>query len=304
MIRSIAVLLFALPVAVAAFLDALMPEASRERVQRTPALSPLEVNASDELEAFFAGLGYGWPPAEDGSVPPIAVTALPADFDRLPVRQRKALFFRTLAPLVAAENRRIREQRALLLQAFSGSAALEGEERTRIERIASHYNVAGDVNDPGVRRKLLRRVDVIPAALVLAQAANESGWGTSRFAKEANNLFGMWTWDRSRGIEPRERAANASHYVRVFDNLQEAVANYLHTINVGAAYGELRSLRAKAREQGEPLSPWILAGGLSSYSARGEAYVREIRSIIRANALDQLPTLVLQATDPDEAVAP
>lgn len=295
MIRLIAALVFVLPVATAAMLGAVMPHARHDNNPTVLALSPLEVAASEELETVFRSIGYGWPPEEDGSVPPVAVTALPADFDALPVKRRKALFFRTLAPLVAAENRRIREQRRVLLEAFADGTALEGERRARVERIATRYNIAGDVNDSSTRTRLLHRVDVVPAALVLAQAANESGWGTSRFAKEANNLFGMWTWDRSRGIEPRERAANASHYVRVFENLQEAVANYLHTINVGAAYGELRSLRAQAREQGEALSASTLARGLSRYSARGEAYVREIRSIIRVNGLDQLPTLVLQA---------
>jgi cytochrome c oxidase subunit 2 len=126
-------------------------------------------------------------------------------------------------------------------------------------------------------------VDAVPAALVLAQAANESGWGTSRFAQEANNLFGMWTWDKDAGLLPERRAANARHFVRVFNNLRGAVDNYLHTINTGPAYRELRMLREQQRLRGEPLSAWKLAAGLSRYSERGEEYVAEIRSIIRFN---------------------
>lgn len=303
MTRFIALALFLLPTAAAVVLRTVAPQ---NAPAATPpprlTLEPVEISASEELEALFNAIGFAWPPDDGGYVPPVAVTTLPNDFDALSVTQRKALFFRTLAPLVAAENRRIREQRELLLDAFENGTLADGELMTRIQRIAARYNVPGNVNDPATRRRLLQRVDVVPAALVLAQAANESGWGTSRFAQEANNLFGMWTWDRSRGIEPRERAANASHYVRVFENLQEAVANYLHTINVGNAYSQLRQLRAQARQKGEALSPSALAAGLSRYSARGEAYVTEIRSIIRVNELDQLPPLVLQSEQ--DALAP
>src|SRR5690606_22874822 len=104
-------------------------------------------------------------------------------------------------------------------------------------------------------------------------------------------LFGMWTWDSNAGIAPMKRAAHAKHFVRVFDDLRAAVANYLHTINVGPAYRDLRDLRAAQRDNGETLDALGLAAGLRRYSARGEDYVREIRSIIEYNDLDDLPPL-------------
>src|SRR5690606_13043522 len=120
-----------------------------------------------------------------------------------------------------------------------------------------------------------------------------SGWGRSRFAREANNLFGMWTWDERQGIRPKERAKNARYFVRVFDSLRASVGNYLHTINIGPAYEELRELRAGQRARGEPLDALALAAGLGNYSARGEKYVEEIRAIIKYNGLHELPPLRL-----------
>src|SRR5690606_30742996 len=149
------------------------------------------VNAVEaaELEAIFNELGYRWPldPTGTGAVPAIAVRAMPTDLDTLPVAERKRLFFRILAPLVAVENRRLREQRRFLEETFAATPRLpeSGALASRGRAIASRFNVAGDINEPANRELLLRRVDAVPAALVLAQAANESGWGTSRFAREA-----------------------------------------------------------------------------------------------------------------------
>ena len=272
------------------------------RVTETLQLRNVAAAEAVELQAIFDELGYEWPPRSPaGGVPPVAVRAMPTDIDQLDVSERKRLFFRILAPLVAAENRQLFAQRRFLQQTFETYAELpeKGPVANRVRRIASRFNVAGDLDRADVRKLLLRRVDIVPAALVLAQAANESGWGTSRFAREANNLFGMWTWDRSAGLAPRERSKEARHFVRVFDNLQEAVRNYLHTINVGPAYGELRELRELQRMRGERPDAISLAAGLVRYSARGEEYVAEIRDIITYNRLQELPPLELHEPDGD-----
>lgn len=287
---------FLLPLLVATGLQALVPHLAAEANARAGLLT-VAASASGELELIFAELNYQWPPEDASALPALAVQTLPQDFDTLNVQQRKQLFFRILAPLLAAENNELREQREFLLQAFKQFERLpeNGALFRRVRAIAQRFDLSGDPNDAAVRAELLRRVDIVPAALVLAQAANESGWGTSRFAREVNNLFGMWTWEKDEGIEPARRASNARHFVRSFGNLREAVGNYLHTINVGQAYRELRSIRAAQRARGELPSALELAAGLERYSARGEAYVSEIRRIIQFNQLDELPPLHLEA---------
>ena len=145
------------------------------------------------------------------------------------------------------------------------------------------------VEDPIEVIKLLRRrVNVIPASLVLAQAANESGWGTSRFARQGNNLFGLWCYTENCGIEPARRQAGAKHQVAAFDNVEAGIKYYFYTINSHPAYRDLRIRRENLIASGQAVTGIELASGLMSYSERGQAYVDEIRAMIRVNQLQQL----------------
>lgn len=290
---------FLVPLAIAALTLRAIPEVAAK--SRAPEITVIAASQAAELERIFDALDYRWPPATPGSehhavLPAIAVRKMPADIDALSVDARKAMFFRVLAPLIAAENRKLREQREFLLHVFEEYSRIpdSGAIASRVRNIARHFEVAGDLDLAATRQQLLRRVDIVPSALALAQAANESGWGRSRFALEANNLYGMWTWDKSQGIRPRERAEDARYFVRVFDNLRGSVGNYLHTINIGPAYREFRELRAAQRASGEALDAMKLAAGLTRYSARGEEYVDEIRAIIEYNGLHELPPLKLE----------
>ncbi|HEX6929066.1 MAG TPA: glucosaminidase domain-containing protein [Gammaproteobacteria bacterium] len=292
---------FLVPVTVAFFSVRIMPKAQATGVVR--GITVISASQVSELEVIFDALGYHWPPASDGEehamLPAIAVQEMPEDIDSLPVDARKAMFFRVLAPLIAAENRLLREQREFLQKTFARYPRLpeSGAVTARVRAIASRFNVSGDLDAPETRAQLLGRVDIVPAPLALAQAANESGWGRSRFAREANNLFGMWTWDEDRGIRPKARAKNARYFVRVYDSLRASVRSYLHTINIGPAYRELRALRAAQRARGESPDAMALAAGLTRYSARGEAYVDEIREIIEYNGLHELPPLRIDRRD-------
>jgi Bax protein len=145
-----------------------------------------------------------------------------------------------------------------------------------------------------VQQRLLRRVDEVPVALALAQAAIESGWGTSRFVHQANNLFGHWTYRHDRGLVPREREAGKTHRVRIFTTLRSSVQAYLHNLNTGRAYRHLRLLRAILRENDQPLDGEHLAAGLLHYSERGQAYVDEVRTLIRSNHLTHFETVRLR----------
>ena len=207
----------------------------------------------------------------------------------LEVERKKALFLRALLPLVLAENARMREERRWLEAVMANGGADAPAHRERLMQLAGNYGLGAGTDEPAVlMERLYRRVDVVPVGLVLAQAANESGWGTSRFSHEANNLFGEWTYNAGEGVLPRQRAEGADHFVRRFGDLRASVRSYIHNINSGRAYAQLRELRAQMRREGRELDPLQLATGLMRYSARGEAYVAEIRAMIRSNGLNTL----------------
>lgn len=260
--------------------------------QRGPYELPrVYVDRPEELQTVFSSHDYQWPP--QSAIPALGVTSLPDGMNRLPVSDKKSLFFRTLMPLVLAENARLREQREFIERSFSKYGELDAEARKELQAIARKYRIDGDLDSGENRSELLSRVDTAPPALVLAQAANESGWGSSRFAVQANNLFGVWTYDRSQGLKPLQRETEAQHYVRVYPSLQQAVRDYLFNLNVGHAYEGLRQQRATMRARNQPLDALTLAGSLERYSERGSEYVSEIRGMIRSNDLDHLERLEL-----------
>jgi Bax protein len=127
-------------------------------------------------------------------------------------------------------------------------------------------------------------VDAVPDHLVLAQAANESAWGTSRFAREGNNLFGQWCFRQGCGLVPASRPDGATYEVARFESVSQSIGSYMHNLNTGRTYQELREIRALARENGHDPDANAMAAGLMSYSERGEDYISELRSMIRHNA--------------------
>lgn len=262
-----------------------------ERQDVVPPLVELRASSAQELDEAFAAVDYEWPP--ESTVPAVSVRAFPPLGD-LNVDERKSLFFRSLLPLVLAENQIMLATRERIQVIFAdGNVEPDSREERLLQTLAGRFRVDGDPNSTEFREELLRRVDIVPADMALAQAANESGWGQSRFTREANNLFGVWTWHEGRGIVPERRAEGATHFVRVFPNLRASVRNYLYTINVGGAYSGLRDVREQARADGDGLSGLHLATGLELYSERGEAYVQEIQSMIRTNDLAELTALEL-----------
>jgi uncharacterized FlgJ-related protein len=136
--------------------------------------------------------------------------------------------------------------------------------------------------------ELLLRVDIIPASLSLAQAASESGWGTSRFAAEGNALFGQWTWGKGKGMKPSEQRASTHGDYRVasFGSTGLAAYSYALNMNTSGAYRDFRLKRADLRRQNLRVSGMVLAGTLLRYSERGQAYVDDIQRLIRQNRLD------------------
>lgn len=251
-------------------------------------LRPVVSSTAEALEKVFRQHDYRWPPTQ--SVPALAVQSLPSGLEHLPIDEKKALFFRLLLPLVVAENQRLKGLRHWLMQVQAGGVIADSG---MLATLAVEYRLDPVLPPTELLPRLLKRIDTVPAALVLAQAANESGWGTSRFSRVANNLFGEWTWDASQGERPLRRMEGATHYVRRFDNLRQSVRSYMQNLNRGAAYSRLRAMRASMRAHGEVIDPFKLASGLSRYSERGEAYVGEIQALIRSNGLNSLGQLDL-----------
>ncbi len=263
--------------------DGLQPAAPR---LSEPATGTLPTAA---LAEEFAAMGYTLDTVRrgDAPVPRVFLAKLPNDLDAVPeVSLRKSVFFKTMLPLVLKENERILADRHRLIRLKAQSAlgfSLPAADRLWLAVLADRYRMKTDDMD-----ELLRRVDVIPVSLAIAQAAEESGWGTSRFAQTGNALFGQWTVETDTGIVPKDREEGMTHKIKAFDNLAQSVSAYMRNLNSHRAYRELRSKRAGLRAEAAPLDGAFLAGALLRYSERGEKYVRSIRTIMDANDLRDL----------------
>lgn len=205
---------------------------------------------------------------------------------------RKEEFVAFLQPLVEAHNRSVLEDRQRL-QKLSQKNRLNWFDRRWLAALAEEYDVAvvGDDGqlrpDQDVVGQLLRRVDVVPTSLALAQAAKESGWGTSRFAREGYNLYGEWCFRDGCGIVPKSRAPGRSHEVAAFSSPVESVESYMKNINTHDSYKSFRAARKAQRESDRRLSGVKLAEQLTRYSERREAYVDEVQRLIINNDLEQ-----------------
>lgn len=245
-------------------------------------LSEDDLASAGRLDEAFGRMGYRLDAVAGGrEVPPVFLPAVPADLADLPrVDDKKRVFLRVMLPLVLVVNEAIAADRrrleSILLRKARTQYVPRADEDWAAELAATYGVPAGNL------ALLLRRVDIVPPSLALAQAAEESGWGTSRFSREANNLFGhISTTDD--GVVPQDDSAGPR--LATFGSLHEAVKAYVHNLNTHRAYESLRHARAAARARGAFPDGHSLAGALSAYSERGQAYVDTIRAMIRANGL-------------------
>ena len=217
-------------------------------------------------------------------VPRLYMEALPRDLaDVSSVAAKKRLFVQAVLPIVLRVNEEIvtaRWRAERLGEGLLWEGALSASDRRWLIGVAEHYGTA-PFDVPG----LLKRMDIVPPSLALAQAAEETGWGTSRFAREGNALFGQYTYKSVTGMIPRQRDADSQHRVRRHDSLLDAVRAYAHNLNIHWAYEDFREQRALLRRADRPISGHDLAGELGQYSERRAAYVESIRAIMRQNRL-------------------
>lgn len=225
--------------------------------------------------------------AELPAIPEVAIqTQLPNFASMTNVKKKKQQFFGFLLPLVEAENIRILHNRARLKalhQRFKDNALTASDKKKLSEWIA-YYRLDDDVAvDEHLFRSLKERIDLIPEMMVLVQAANESGWGTSRFARKGLNLFGQWCYSKGCGLVPSSRNDGAVHEVARFNSVNASINSYMRNINTHYAYSDLRRIRATKRKNGAAIKAKDLIQGLSSYSERGQEYIDELESMIRVN---------------------
>ncbi|MDT8375542.1 MAG: glucosaminidase domain-containing protein [Mariprofundaceae bacterium] len=216
-----------------------------------------------------------------------AVQQLPDFAAYKDVKEKKKAFFDLMRPIIEDENRKVTAQRERMMSIrgkLDRGDTLSESEQAWLMLLASEYNVEMNAIDDQQAWMLLgRRVDRVPFRLALAQAANESNWGTSRFAREGMNLFGQWCFTPGCGIVPAKRPAGMRHEVAIYTSVNESVAAYIRSINRVYMYMPLRVLRHSIRKGGNRPTAVELARELSGYSERGEAYVKEIQAMIRTN---------------------
>jgi Bax protein len=204
----------------------------------------------------------------------------------------KAKFVQQILPIIQQENRRLIKLRYRILNTFillNRGYQLKPQDKDWLISLAKKYKVKGDpLTEIKSRVEILKKVDIIPVSLALAQAANESAWGQSRFSIEANNLFGIWTFNKKNGLKPKERDEGKKHLVRKFEHIDESIQYYMLTLNRHAAYRKMRNIRQQLRNSELPITGDAMAKGLEKYSEKGTEYVELIQNLIRQNDWDQL----------------
>ena len=240
-------------------------------------------------------------------MPRLYLSDIPARWGRtvapsLTVRKKKVTFLYGLIPMVLAADEDVMLERKRLDELGAKQKAgtpWSQADRDWLQALAALYGVEGNIDATATRDELMTRVDVIPASLVLAQAAVESGWGTSRFAAEGSALFGQWTYGGS-GITPKEQrtASKGNYKIRAFAMPRDSIRAYLLNLNTHKTYAALRQHRRDLRRAGKPLTGDALASGLKNYSERGQAYVDELRAIIHSNRLEEADFVMLRDMKP------
>lgn len=274
----------------------------------------IEFKGPEDLEAIFEKMNYTHEAWNTGlrEVPRYYVSHVPERWrkkyaDEVPVKTKKRIFFRVIAPLVLRSNELILMDRKRLESIMAISEkwdAIHSEERAWLVDLALRYELIDDPSDvlgKEMLDELQMRVDMVPLSLALSQGAEESGWGTSRFADVGNAFFGEWAWGE--GIKPKkQRSGKGDYRIKAFEEPLDSIGSYINNLNTHPAYADMRKKRAELRRQGKPVTGWILAETLTKYSERGPAYVDSLKAIMRVNHLIEKDEAVLRNMKPVELV--
>jgi Bax protein len=232
------------------------------------------------IEELFKSTNYDLDDVRKNKlVKPIRLSLLPKEMAKIEnTKKRKELFIQIILPLVIKENNNIRIDRIKLFSVLNKS------KNTKVEQnwLNLKFKQYGVVNKDLATLKI--RMDEVPVSMAIAQAAKETGWGTSRFAQEGNALFGQWTW-RGEGIKPSDAEDDSTHKVMRFKILQASVKAYQRNLNTHSSYKNFRSARAELRDEKKKLDSIILSEYLDKYAQTGKEYVKTLQQIIRQNNL-------------------
>tara|TARA_B110000259_G_scaffold12031_1_gene12953 strand:+ start:874 stop:2007 length:1134 start_codon:yes stop_codon:yes gene_type:complete len=236
--------------------------------------------SASTIKQLFLDTGYNLSDVRKKKlVKPVSLSLLPAEIKKIEnTKERKELFIQIILPLVIKENNNIKLDRIKLFGVLNKSKNTNNE-KNWLEKKFKQYGVTNkDLST------LKIRLDEIPISMAIAQAAKETGWGTSRFAQEGNALFGQWTWT-GEGIKPAGADDDSTHKVMKFKVLQASVKAYHRNLNTHSSYKEFRSARAQLRDEGKELDSSILTKYLDRYAETGKEYVKILQQIINQNQL-------------------
>jgi len=212
-------------------------------------------------------------------VKPVALTLLPQEIKMIEnTKKRKEFFIQIVLPLIIQENNNIKLDRKTLFSIINKSDNTNSEKQWLDKKYKQYGVKSKDLST------LKIRMDEIPVSLAIAQAAKETGWGTSRFAQEGNALFGQWTWS-GEGLKPKEAKEGEDHKVMKFNILQASVRAYQRNLNTHSTYKDFRKARAKLRDSNKPLDSMELSKYLNKYAETGNQYVEVLQKIIMQNKL-------------------
>jgi len=212
-------------------------------------------------------------------VKPVALTLLPQEIKMIEnSKKKKEFFIQIVLPLIIKENNNIRLDRKTLFSIINKSNNSDAEKKWLVKKYKQYGVSSRDLST------LKIRMDEIPVSLAIAQAAKETGWGTSRFAQEGNALFGQWTWS-GEGLKPKDAEEGKGHKVMKFNILQASVRAYQRNLNTHSTYKFFRKARAEMRDAGEQLDSIVLSKYLNKYAETGNQYVEVLQKIIKQNKL-------------------
>ncbi len=249
----------------------------------------LEENNSDinlvryttsEINALFKDINYNLEDVRDTKlIKPINIGLLPYEIKKISnTKKRKDIFIKIVLPLVVKENNKIRIDRKRLFTILNKNSNTDIEKKWLKKKFKQYGVRQNDLSS------LKIRMDEIPVSLAIAQAAKETGWGTSRFALRGNALFGQWTWS-GEGLKPKNAEEGQDHKVMKFHSLQLSVRAYLRNLNTHSSYKNFRKARTELRDKDMPLDSLILSKHLDKYAETGSEYIDVLQKIIDQNNL-------------------
>ena len=236
--------------------------------------------SASTIKQLFEDTGYNLKEVRKKKlVKPVALTLLPQEIKMIEdTKKRKDFFIQIVLPLIVKENNNIRLDRKMLFKIINKSNNTSAEKQW-LEKKYKQYGI--NSRDLSI---LKIRMDEIPVSLAIAQAAKETGWGTSRFAQEGNALFGQWTWT-GEGLKPKKAEEGKGHRVMKFNVLQASVRAYQRNLNTHSTYKNFRKARAEFRDSNIPLDSIKLSEYLNKYAETGNQYVEVLKKIIEQNRL-------------------